>query len=343
MEQPLNKLIFSIVIPCRNEAKFITGCLESILNNGFPTDELEIIVADGESTDRTDNIVRQYALEYSCIRYILNRKRITPCGLNTGILASSGKYVMILGAHTTLNKGYIRKCIEMFDEVHDAACIGGYVEHLPENPMSALIAKAMSHPFGVGNAHFRTGTFEGFVDTVAFGTYRREVFDKIGLFDESLVRNQDDEFSFRMLRNGLKIYLSAALGTKYFVRSSPSKLFKQYYQYGYWKVFVNRKYKAVTTIRQLVPAVFVLFLFIGFLSSIIFPIIFPAYILGLIIYFLAALVSACTVSKNLREILLLLPVFFILHFAYGRGYLAGILRFLILSKSPSLKKTELTR
>jgi len=334
---------FSIVIPCRNEAKFIAGCIESIINNGDNHNNLEIFVADGLSTDGTDEIIKSYSNKYSFVHYIENHKKFTPYGLNLGIKKSSGDIIMILGAHSELMPGYIDKCTELFREIPEADCIGGYVEHIPENPVTATIAKAMSHPFGVGNAHFRTGKFEGFVDTVAFGAFKKEVFEKIGLFDESLTRNQDDEFSYRMIKNGMKIYLSMQIKTKYFVRSSVKKLYKQYYQYGYWKVYVNVKHRIITTLRQTVPPAFVFFLFVGLILSLVFSILMWAYIPIVALYFIAALISSFSIGSNFREFLTLPLIFFLLHFSYGAGYLAGIPRFIVFRKKPSSSQNELTR
>lgn len=335
--------MFSIVIPCRNEASFIAECLDSILSNGYPLDKLEIIIADGNSTDESLSIIEEYAQNNACIKWLKNEKQFTPFGLNLGIRESTGDYVMILGAHASLDHGYLQKCVELFRAIPEASCIGGYVNHIPENPLSSAIAKAMSHPFGVGNAHFRTGRHEGFVDTVAFGTYRKEVFEITGLFDEDLVRNQDDEFSFRMLQKGMKIFLSSKLTSRYIVRSSYSKLFRQYYQYGYWKVFVNRKHKTLTTVRQIIPAAFVSFLFVGFLLSIALPALFWFYGAALLVYLTTSILVSISISKNVREFRRLPLVFFILHFSYGRGYLAGIYRFLIAGLKPADKQENLTR
>ena len=201
----------------------------------------------------------------------------------------------------------------------------------------------MSSAFGVGNAHFRTGSKNGFVDTVAFGAYRNEVFEKIGYFDEDLIRNQDDEFNFRLLQNGFKIYLNSNIKSKYYVRASFSKLYKQYYQYGYWKVYVNKKHKAVTSIRQLVPLFFVLFLFLGFTLSFLHWILGTLFSLGLLAYIGLAIVFASQKSTSFEKITGIAYTFFLLHFSYGLGYLVGIFDFIALNKGPRISSQKLTR
>jgi GT2 family glycosyltransferase len=201
----------------------------------------------------------------------------------------------------------------------------------------------MSSSFGVGNAHFRTGNKSGYVDTVAFGAYKKEVFDDIGYFDEDLIRNQDDEFNFRLLKNGYKIYLSNKIKSKYYVRGSFSKLFKQYYQYGYWKVFVNKKHKTVTTVRQLIPLFFVLFLILGGIISFAHPYIFIFYRAIILLYFLLGLLFAWDGNNSLKKAISITFTFFILHLSYGLGYLLAIFDFILLNKKPNDKSKTLSR
>ena len=206
------------------------------------------------------------------------------------------------------------------------------------NTTAKYISAAMSSPFGVGNVHFRTGAKEGYVDTVAFGAYRKEVFEKAGLFDEELARNQDDEFNFRVIKNGFKIYLSKKIKAKYYVRGSYLKLLKQYFQYGFWKVYVNKKHKTVTSIRQLFPLFFVLYLMVQTLSLFVFKeAVYGLFILA--IYFNLAIIFSLKKSKEYFYAVLF--CFFILHLSYGWGYLKGIVRFLLLRLSP--KKPTLRR
>lgn len=330
----------SIVIPCRNEEKYIGLCLDSILLQDYPG-LINVFVCDGKSTDNTIAIVNSYAAKHPNIHYLVNEKQTTPFALNLGIKAGNADVSIILGAHSELFPDYVSNCIKAFDMAENIGCTGGIIENVYENEITEIIGKAMSSGFGVGNAHFRTGVKDGLVDTVAFGAYKKEVFDKIGFFDEELVRNQDDEFNYRLLKNGFKIYLSRSIRSKYYVRASFQKLFKQYYQYGYWKVYVGKKHKSVTTIRQLIPLFFVLYLLL-FTVAVFNPFLLIDYLSGLALYFAASVYSAAKISDGINQTMQIMRTFFILHFSYGWGYLNGIINFLILGKGVT-KDEVLTR
>jgi GT2 family glycosyltransferase len=202
----------------------------------------------------------------------------------------------------------------------------------------------MSSPFGVGNAYFRTGGKSGYVDTVAFGAYRREVFERIGFFDEDLVRNQDDEFNYRVTKAGFKIYLEPKIESKYYVRGSFSKLYKQYFQYGYWKVFVNRKHATITTLRQLAPPLWMLFVSVGWMGFFIHPFLGYAYVGMILIYLtLAKFTAIRTAGWQIPMIFKLVACYMILHASYGWGYLKGMFHFYILRRNPTEGSQQLTR
>jgi glycosyltransferase involved in cell wall biosynthesis len=337
----MNKTV-SIVIPCRNEERYIARCLDSIVNCNYPKELLEVFVCDGKSDDGTVAEIKEFNI-YDYINLLINEKLTTPYALNIGIQNSASDVVIILGAHAEIYPDYIDKCVAILNSEKTIGCTGGIIVNVNEDETSLLIALAMSSTFGVGNAHFRTGSKEGYVDTVAFGAYKREVFTEIGFFDEELSRNQDDEFNYRLVKAGYKIFLSPEIRTRYYVRSSIKKLFNQYYQYGYWKVYVNVKHKAVTTARQLIPALFVFFILLfGFLSFLS-PTIRLLFFSGLTLYFLLAMYSAVKKSNNLIRIFKILWIFLILHFSYGLGYIEGIIDFLLLRKKISDKKAILNR
>lgn len=332
----------SITIPCRNEQQYIGKCLQSIVDCNFDKSLLSVFVCDGLSDDETSLIVIEFAAKYGFIKLIQNKKQTTPFALNLGLKANNADIKIILGAHAEIYPDYINNCIVAFGFDENIGCVGGVIENLYENQTAEVIGKAMSSGFGVGNAHFRTGEMDGYVDTVAFGAYKNEVFEKIGYFDEELIRNQDDEFNFRLLKNGFKIYLYRPIQSKYYVRASFKKLYKQYYQYGYWKVYVNKKHQTITTLRQIVPLLFVLYLLGGAILSLLHPLLFLLYISVLILYFLAGIYSATKQDDKLKPIFSIVKSFFILHFSYGLGYLIGIIDFFLLKKS--IKKQEnLTR
>ena len=334
----------SIVIPCRNEAQYIGACLQSIVNNDFDKNELSVWVCDGLSTDHTVAIINEFALKYNYIHCLENTKKTTPFALNLGINKSlDSEFIMILGAHSELTENYLTEILKTFELHPDSSCVGGYTNNIYENAKALYIGKAMSSLFGVGNAHFRIGTKSGWVDTVAFGTYRTKVFNFIGLFDEDLARNQDDEFSYRMQKNSLKIYLNSKCIINYYVRSSFKKLITQYFQYGLWKVYVNKKHKAITSIRQTIPFLMVTYTILAAILSIIFPEIFLFAFGCLMVYFLIAFVHAFLRGDSLKEKLGILWSYLLLHYGYGLGYLLGIIKFIILRMQPNKKDEILTR
>jgi glycosyltransferase involved in cell wall biosynthesis len=334
----------SIVIPSRNEAEFIGDCLQSIVNTDFDKNNLSVWVCDGLSNDGTIKIINEFAAKYNFINYIENSKKTTSYALNLGIEKSmDSDFIMILGAHSELSKNYLSEIIKTFDLYPDASCVGGYVNNIYQNDKALYIGKAMSSKFGVGDAHFRLGNKSGWVDTVAFGTYRSEVFNLIGCFDEELARNQDDEFSFRMLKNGLKIFLNSDCIINYYVRSSFKKLFKQYYQYGLWKVYVNCKHKTITSIRQTIPFLLVIYICLSIILSFIFYKL-TLFIFGfLFLYFVMAFVFSIINGNTFKEKFGILWSYLLLHFGYGIGYLAGVIKFAIMRKQPNKRDEKLTR
>jgi glycosyltransferase involved in cell wall biosynthesis len=332
----------SITIPCRNEEHYIAKCLQSIVDCNYNKSLLSVFVCDGLSDDETVNIINDFVQKHAFIHLIENKMQTTPYALNLGLKANDAEIKIILGAHAQIYPSYIDECIKAFTYSEQLGCVGGIIENVYENKTAAIIGKAMSSGFGVGNAHFRTGQMDGFVDTVAFGAYKKEVFEKIGYFDEELIRNQDDEFNYRLLKNGFKIYLYRPIRAKYYVRASFKKLYKQYKQYGYWKVYVNKKHNTITTLRQIVPLLFVLFLFGGALFSILHIKLFAVYTLILLFYFIAGFYAASKIGNSFNEIIGIVKAYFILHFSYGLGYFKGIIDFFLRNKSIKQEET-LTR
>ena len=320
----------SIVIPCRNEEQYIGKCLQSIVDLNYPHQLLEVFVCDGMSDDTTQQTVQEFAQRYPLIHLLINHSQTTPHALNLGINQASGDLIVILGAHAEVHPDYMIHCVKSLVEHPEAGGVGGILENQFVNPVSKLIGLAMSSSFGVGDAYFRTGTKEGYVDTVVFGAYRKEIFEKIGLFDEELVRNQDDEFNYRMLKHGYKLWLNKSVVSKYHVRSSIGRLFKQYFQYGLWKVYVNKKHCTITTSRQLVPFLFVLFLIVGVVASCFNHWILIGYLSVIGFYLALAATLSFLLAHQFRKVPGLILIFIVLHLSYGIGYLAGVIKFLFL-------------
>ena len=327
----------TVIVPCRNEGKWIGPCLRSILDNDYPSDCLDILVVDGMSSDGTRQVIESFAASHPRLRLLNNEKRITPAAMNLGIAAAAGSVIVRMDAHVEYPADYISSLVELLEK-SEADNVGGVCETLPANdsPLARAIAFGMSHPLGVGNSHFRIGSAEDrWVDTVPFGCYRREVFDRIGMFDEELVRNQDDELNLRLIGRGGRILLSPRIVCKYFARDSLLKLWRMYYQYGYYKPMVVRKVGGVLTIRQLLPPLFVLGLIVTGLSA-------PWCRLGLAAFLVVAgsyLVAIAGVAvrsagrQGWAAAAALFGVFPALHLSYGIGYLRGVVEFLVLRRN----------
>lgn len=332
-----------VVIPCRNEAKYIERCLMSLVQADRDGVQLEVWVCDGLSDDGTVGIIDRVNHDHPWIKRVDNTHRTTPHAMNLGLRPSGYDVGIILGAHAEVGRAFIQENLRTLAAHPEAGCVGGVIENVYDDATSRRIGAAMGHPFGVGNAHFRTGKREGEVDTVAFGAYRRVVFEQIGYFDERLVRNQDDEFNYRLLRSGWKIRLSQKIHSRYYVRASLARLFGQYRQYGYWKVYVNRLHGSITTLRQLVPAAFVLFLLIGGLAPVFWSPSLWAYLVGLTLYLITAGISAFRAATTAADVPGVLATFLVLHVGYGWGYLHGIWDFLLLHREPRSQAHRLTR
>ncbi len=333
-----------VIIPCRNELGYIGKCLDSLVHCNQTGVELHVWVVDGMSDDGTRALVGEYAERYSFIKLVDNARRTTPYALNLGLEPLDYDIGIILGAHAVVDADFIINNARVLEQHPEVGCAGGIIRNVHENEWSEIISLAMSSVFGVGNAHFRTGGKSGYVDTVAFGAYRREVFERVGFFDEELARNQDDEFNYRVVQGGFKIYLDPAILSDYYVRGSISKLYKQYDQYGYWKVFVNKKHGAVTTLRQLAPPLWVFFLLVGWTGVLIHPILGGMYAVVVAMYVALAFYTASRMpAKSLRKFMMLLRTFGVLHFSYGLGYLRGVIHFYFFGSKPSTHSERLTR
>ena len=326
------KITASIVIPCRNEEKFIGKCIDSIAANDFPKDELEVIVVDGMSEDKTREIVRHYSMQYPFIKLIENRKKIVPSGLNIGIQEASGALIMRMDAHNIYAENYISKCVEYLNN-YPADNVGGIWITLPgsDSAVAKAIALAVAHPFAAGNAYYRIGSKEPrYVDTVPFGCYRREVFDRIGLFDEELIRNQDDELNLRLIKNGGRILLGPDIVSYYHARDSLKKLWKMYFQYGYFKPLVAKKIGKILTLRQLVPVSFVTSLILSFLMAFFMKPFMYIFIALSLAYLSVNIACSFQIAyKNSFRHFMLPLIFATIHFAYGFGYLKGIADFVL--------------
>lgn len=334
-----------VVIPCRNEVQFIEECIDAIYSSELdPKIDLSVFVVDGQSDDGTQNVIVKLQEKYRTLFLVENEKKLTPFAFNLGIRSGGGAdFIQIVGARHILSRNYLLRSMNRLIENPDIWCVGGAIRNVYTNNTSRIISSAMGTTFGMGLGNFRTLKKSGFTDTVTSPMYPNSVFDRIGFFDEDLIRNQDDDFNFRVSQAGGKIYFDSEIDLKYYVRSNFKGLWRQFYQYGYWKVFVNRKHKTITTLRQLVPPLFVVYLFLlPFLL-----------ILGvskllvgaspLAVYFALSVYYSLKVSKSSSDFFASIKAYLYIHISYGLGYCAGIFQFSILNKLPAESQKRLSR
>ena len=319
-----NNIVVSVVMPVYNEEKYIEKCIDSLLLQDYPIDKMEWIFVDGCSKDKTVEILNGYREKYpSLIRVYNNPNKIVPYAMNIGIAASQGKYIVRLDAHADYEADYISKCIYYLENT-DAENVGGVAETKANGFMGNAIAKMLSSKFGVGNSQFRTNGESGYVDTVPFGAFKREVFSKYGGYDERLVRNQDNEMNFRIRKNGGKIYLANDIRFSYYCRDSIGGISTMARKNGMWNVITMKLCPGSMGVRHFIPFAFVLSV-IG-LSALSFVSPWFAALLGaeLSLYTLLDIIFSAKQAKTLKEFFALFILFPIFHVAYGFGSMVGI-------------------
>ena len=335
----------SVVVPCRNESKYIAECIDAIFKCELADNsELNVFIVDGMSDDGTRQIVLNLMENYPFLHLIDNLNLLTPFAFNLGIHAG-GKvdYVQIVGARQILSNNYVVKSIQKIENDSTVWCVGGKIINEFINETGQVISKAMSTSFGMGIGNFRTLNESGFTDTVTSPIYPYWVFDKIGFFDEELIRNQDDDFNYRIKKAGGKIFFDNELSLKYYVRGSYKSLSRQFFQYGYWKVFVNKKHKVVTTLRQVVPPFFVLYIFLWLISLFGGKFIFMLTSIPLLGYISLNFYFSIKFKDQKVKWFAIFKTYLILHMFYGLGYLKGVLDFFLFNKKPSNKQKRLSR
>jgi glycosyltransferase involved in cell wall biosynthesis len=319
----------SVVVPCRNERRFIGALVESLAANDYPADRREILVVDGMSDDGTREVLAELAPRHPELRVLDNPDRITPIALNRGIEASRGEIILRADAHAAYPPTYVRRLVEALEGT-GAGNVGGMKRFVPGGPgrLAEAIALALGHPFGSGGARYRQPTAALLpVDTVPFGCFPRRVFERVGLFDPELVRNQDDEFNARLLQAGERVLLVPGVQVDFFARTSLRQLWRMHYQYGLFKPLVVRKLGGLPTLRQLGPAGFLLALAAAAVVALTAPASGIPLLLALAgVYVLAGLlVSAVTAARTRRPAAGLMPLAFAaMHFGYACGYLVGL-------------------
>lgn len=319
--------LVSIIVPCYNEQATIRLLLEAICRQTFPPHNLEVVLADGMSTDQTRSVIAAFQAEHPelKVRLVDNPKRIIPAALNFALLAAQGSYIIRLDAHSVPAPDYVERCVESL-EAGRGENIGGVWEIRPftDGRMQHAIALAAAHPFGVGDARYRYTTQAGFVDTVPFGAFRREVFDKFGLFDENLLTNEDYEYNARLRQGGGRVWLDPRIRSTYFARPDLKSLSRQYWRYGYWKWLMLRRYPKTLRWRQALPPVFVLSLLVVLVLSIFWPAARLLLAVEVLLYGLVLIAGAVSPASQHRDpgLLLTIPLAIaVMHTSWGMGFL----------------------
>jgi succinoglycan biosynthesis protein ExoA len=328
----------SIVAACRNEIKHIRAFLKSVLAQDMRGLDWEAVIADGMSGDGTRQVIEDYCRREPRLRVIDNPGRIVSTGLNAAIRAARGEFILRMDAHTSYAPSYTQRCLSELERT-GADNVGGPARTRPQGTGARAVAAAYHSKFSTGGARFHDEDYEGWVDTVTYGCWRKTTLLQLGLFDETLIRNQDDELNLRLVRSGGKIWQSPEITSWYSPRSRLSDLFRQYFQYGFWKVAVIRKHRVPGSWRHLVPVAFVLgnaLLFAAvMLAAMAGAVDVVRYAGGLwlvaVVSYAAASLTASVLAAQRHgwAILPYLPVVFATyHFSYGLGFLAGLIRFL---------------
>jgi glycosyltransferase involved in cell wall biosynthesis len=328
-----SRILVTIIIPCRNEKKFIGKCLDSILANDYSRDSLEVLVVDGMSTDGTSEIVKQYSQKYRFVKQVINEKKITPCALNIGIKNAKGEIIIRMDAHATYQNDYVSKCVKYLYE-YNADNVGGTMITWPQQNtfIGRSIVKALTSHFGVGNSDFRTGVKQPKeTDTVFGGCYRREVFDKVGYLNENLVSSQDMDFNIRLKKIGGKIMLFPDIVSYYYTRSDLNSFIKNNFRNGVWAIYPMKFVKMPLSWRHYIPLTFVFTLLGSGLMALywwmfgyLFLFIAGIYLLANIFFSAKIYVS----EKNWRYFFIMPIVFTTLHISYGLGSIWGVIKLL---------------
>jgi succinoglycan biosynthesis protein ExoA len=325
----------SVVMPVRNEAGFIDRSLAAVLAQEWPADRLEVVIADGMSDDGTRERIRAVVDAAAArgptpsVTIVDNPKRIAPAAMNVAIRAARGSVIVRVDGHAVLPPDYVRRVVDCLAG-GDAWAVGGAVQSVGEGAVGEAIAAAMSSPFGIGGSGFRTrGDGDGApfpTDTVPFGAFRREVFERVGWFNERMVRHQDYEFNYRLRRAGGTILLLPGARVVYYVRASLGRLWRQYWQYGIWKGRMLRAYPESLRPRHLIPPLFVAALALTAIAGLAWQ---PAAwafaaLAGLYVAYLLFASMALGVRGSWRHAPLLPAIMVCLQVGYGAGILLGL-------------------
>lgn len=313
----------SVILITHNDSKYLSEVIESLVWH-----KNEVLLVNSENQPKFIDKTT----------YLLNSLKYTPHGINIGINYSKSGYISICGSRSIPSVNYFNKSISLLNSSNQIGCVGGRIIHTAHTETGKAIAAAMGAPLGMGIFSFRSLQKSGFTDTVSVPVFRRDVIEKVGLFDETLIRNQDDDYSYRLKKAGYKIWHDASITSTYFVREKFSQLAAQFFQYGFWKNYVNKKHKTITTLRQLVPPLFLITqLVLLFLSPSILFILLSVY--GVVLFTQSISMN----QLNFKPAIKTWYAFLVMHYSYGLGYLYGFIYAFLLNKPAPESVKKITR
>jgi glycosyltransferase involved in cell wall biosynthesis len=322
----------SVIVPCFNEEKTIEILLQALSKQTFSLSELEVIISDGLSTDRTREKIGDFASRNPdlFLRVVDNIQRNIPSGLNRAIEAARGEIIIRLDAHSVPADDFIERSVRALDEARGEN-VGGVwnIQPSANTWVARAIAAAASHPLGAGDALYRYTTEAAYVDTVPFGAYRREMVVSLGMYDETLLTNEDYELNVRIRRGGGRIWLDPLIRSVYFARSRFRDLARQYFRYGFWKQRMLRRYPGTLRLRQAVPPLFVLGMILFGMMSFFLPLARILLLIALVVYFLALWVGSIGTVLRKRDPALAVGMpwaIAVMHFSWGLGFWLSMMR-----------------
>ncbi len=322
------KVVVSIIIPVRNEENYISKCIKSVLRQSFDRKKMELILVDGNSKDKTLEIIENFKNEYKFIKILKNPKETVQYALNIGIKNAVGKYIVRMDAHSEYADDYVSKCVECLEKT-GADNVGGPMTAKGKTPVQSVIAAAYHSPFAMGGGKFHDENYEGYADTVYLGAFKREFLLQLDMYDKDLPINEDDDLNFRILENGGKIFVTPKIKSIYYPRCTYTALFKQFFMYGFWKVAVIKKHKKPARLSHLVPILFVIFIILFSILSFFSEFARNIFLFVMLLYFGLNLYFSLKNKylSNLLDKFRLVWVHFVLHISYGLGFLCGVFKF----------------
>lgn len=321
----------SVIIPCFNEERFIEHVLTNLAAQ-YDEKSYEIIVVDGNSTDRTRAAIERFVAAHPAVRVglVANSARHIPIGLNLGIAHARGEIVVRMDAHSLPSPNYVRRCVELLGE-SNAAVVGmpWRISAGAETLMAHAIALAVAHPFGIGDAKYRASALSGqqLVDTVPFGAFHKTLWQELGGFNEHLFANEDYDFNYRVRTRGGQVLLDTAAHCQYFARPTLKELSRQYFRYGYWKAQMVKLHPRSIKLRHLVAPGFVASLIASGALSLAWPVFVWLLLAIIVAYSSLALFFAAQLARRSGALNLLGPLFLsftVIHLCWGAGFILGL-------------------